>query len=187
MARIRLAEDHEIRPDILETIKGLEASSTGDMSTLRVLAHRPDIMRGFLGFYMPLQSEGLLGRKLVELVRMAVAQVNQCSTCLSGQYADAVEAGVTPELVGALPYAEDSDRFTPAERAAVVFARKMATNHWEVNDDDFASLYVHFDEKQVVELLMDVAQFIGIGRMFAVVDSINPVCELSSPAAAHAG
>lgn len=178
MTRIRLAEDHEIRPDVLATIKDLEAQSTGDMSTMRILAHRPDIMEPFLAFYMALQQQGRLGIKLVELVRMAVAQINQCSTCLSGQYAAAVEAGVTPELVNALPYAEHSDRFEPREQVAIAFAKKMAGNHWEVNDDDFAKLYEHFDEKEVVELIMNIVQFIGIGRMFAVIDSINPVCEL---------
>lgn len=178
MSRIPLAEDHEIRPDILKTIKDLEAQSTGDMSTMRILAHRPDIMQPFLDFYMSLQQNGMLDIKLVELVRMAVAQINQCSTCLSGQYAAAVEAGVTQELVNALPIAEHDDRFSPAERAAIGFAKKMARNHWEVNDDDFAQLYEHFDKKEVVELIMDVVQFIGIGRMFAVIDSINPVCEI---------
>lgn len=178
MTRIRLAEDHEIPPDLLTTIKDLEAQSTGDMSTMRILAHRPDIMKSFLSFYMTLQQEGMLELKLVELVRMAIAQVNQCSTCLSGQYEAAVQAGVTQDLVNALPYAEQSDSFERREQVAIGFAKKMARNHWDVNDDDFAALYQEFNEKEIVELVMDVVQFIGIGRMFAVIDSINPVCEI---------
>lgn len=178
MTRIPLAQDHEIREDILETIKDLESQSTGDMSTMRILAYRPDIMEPFLEFYMSLQQKGMLDIKLVELVRMAVAQVNQCSTCLSGQYEAAVDAGVTQELVNALPYAETDDRFTPAEQVSIGFAKKMARNHWEVNDEDFARLYEHFSKHEIVELIMDIVQFIGIGKMFAVIDSINPVCEI---------
>ena len=178
MTRIPLAEDHEIRPDVLATIKDLEAQSTGDMSTMRILAHRPDIMEPFLNFYMALQQQGMLEIKLVELVRMAIAQINQCSTCLSGQYAEAVEAGVTQELVNALPYAEHDERFTPREQAAIAFAKRMARDHWTINDDDFGVLYEHFSREEIIELIMNIVQFIGIGRMFAVIDSINPICEI---------
>ena len=36
---------------------------------------------------------------------------------------------------------------------------------------------------EIVELNMLIAMFIGLGRMFAVVEAINPVCEIPNKAA----
>ncbi len=49
-----------------------------------------------------------------------------------------------------------------------------------MTDDDFERLYRHFTIDEVVELNMLVAQFVGIGRMLAVVNAMNPVCELQT-------
>jgi len=62
----------------------------------------------------------------------------------------------------------------------------MAADHWSVGDEDFERLFEHFTTEEVVELNMMVAQFIGIGRMFAAINSINPVCEIRLPQAAGA-
>jgi len=61
---------------------------------------------------------------------------------------------------------------------AAVVAQKMARDHWSVTDEDFERLYQHFTINEVVELNTLIAQFVGIGRMLAVVDAKNPVCEL---------
>ena len=54
----------------------------------------------------------------------------------------------------------------------------MARDHQMVGDDDFGRLYEHFSPREVVELCMLVAQFIGIGRMFAVIDASNAGCSI---------
>jgi len=79
-----------------------------------------------------------------------------------------------------LPTAELSDLFTAGEKAALRFGQKMARNHHEVNDDDFAPLHEHYSEGEIIELCMLVAQYIGIGRMFTILDAANPVCELKA-------
>ncbi len=81
MARIHLLELHEMEPDVAEMAKEMMTGRNGekDALALKALAHRPDILRSFFDFYGKLQTEGLLSRKLVELIRLSVAQVNQCS------------------------------------------------------------------------------------------------------------
>ena len=178
MSRVRLLEDHEIEDsEVLETIRFVQ-EATGDTTGMRVLAHRPDIMKSFMAFYIPLQVEGRLNRKLIELVRFAIAQINQCSACLCARYEDSIADGLTEELIAALPDHERSDLFTEREKAAIAFAKKMAADHYSVHDADFERLYRSFDEGEVLELLMDVAQFIGVGRMFAVIDAMNVVCSV---------
>jgi uncharacterized peroxidase-related enzyme len=177
MARIPLAERDELDPKILEFIDRIE-ETTGDSTAMRVLARRPEMVEAFAAFYWPLQTEGLINRKLVELVRLAVAQVNQCPNCLAARYQDSIDDGLTEQLVSQLPEAERTDEFSDREKAAIILARKIAKDHFSVTDADFERLYRHFSVDEVVELNMLIAQFVGIGRMLAVVNAMNPVCEL---------
>lgn len=177
MSRIRLLEMSEMEPQMAETVIKVD-EMTGDSTAMRAVAHRPDIVQAFGTFYWTLQMEGLLDRKLVELVRLSVAQINQCKNCLNSRYQDSIDEGLTEELVAALPQAETSGLFTDREKAAISFAQKMASDHYSVGDADFVRLHEHFSEKEIVELGFDVAQFIGIGRLFAVLDATNTVCAI---------
>jgi uncharacterized peroxidase-related enzyme len=182
MARIRLLELDEMEPDMAEIVRQTH-ENTGDSTAMRAVAHRPDIIEAFVPFYQKLQFEGLLDRKLVELVRLAIAQVNRCANCLGSRYQDSIDAGLTEEMIAALPDAEHSDLFSDREKAAIAFAQKMAADHHSVGDADFARLHRHFCEKEIVELCFDVAQFIGIGRMFAAIDATNTTCAIPALAA----
>lgn len=185
MSRIPLAEKDSLSPEMQQFIDQVE-EATGDNTAMRVLAYRPEMLRKFADFYWHLQTESLLDRKLIEMVRLAVAQINRCPSCLKGRYQDSFEQGLTEELIARLPDAEMSEGFTERERAAISFGQKMAADHWSVGDEDFERLFEHFTTEEVVELNMMVAQFIGIGRMFAAINSINPVCEIRLPQAAGA-
>ena len=181
MTRIRLLQTHELEPDIAQDCLQFEAV-TGDSSGWRALAHRPDLLRLLRGFYTPLQFEGLLSRKLIELVRLGIAQINQCQNCLLTRYPDSIEDGLSEELVLALPGAQESPLFSEREKAAIEFGQKMARNHFSVGDEDYIRLHQHFSEQEVVELCLDVAMFVGLGRLFATIDARNTVCVI--PAAA---
>lgn len=187
MARIPLVEMNEMPPDLAEMVSAVE-ETTGDATALRALAHNPELLRKFVAFYWPAQTEGLLGRKLVELVRLAIAQINQCPNCLAGRYQDAFEEGLTEDLIAKLPHAEGSNDYTECEKAAIAYAQKIATDHRTVGDGDFARLYRHFSYAEVVELCMLVGQFVGIGRTLAVIDAMNTECRIEpAPGSVAAG
>jgi AhpD family alkylhydroperoxidase len=182
MSRIRLLEVGEMSAEMANTVK-IVADMTGDGTAMRAVAHRPDIIKAFGTFYFTLQMEGLLDRKLIELVRLGIAQINQCKNCLGSRYQDSIDQGLTEEMVAALPQAQDSALFTDREKAAIIFGQKMALDHHTVGDEDFARLHRFFSEKEIVELGFDVAMFIGIGRLFAVLDATNTVCAIPAKAA----
>lgn len=175
MSRIRLLEPAEMEPDIAAVCEQMQVA-TGDSTALRALSHRPDILRSFMGFYGPLQFEGRLGRKLVELVRLGIAQINVCRNCLGARYADSVAEGLTEELIRELPNVESSPLFSEREKAAIVFGQKMARDHFSIGDDDYIRLHQHFSEEEVVELCLDVAMFVGIGKLFTTIDATNTTC-----------
>ena len=52
----------------------------GGSEFVQVFAHAPDVFKSFIKFYFPLISEtrGTIDMKLTELVRLKVAELNDC-------------------------------------------------------------------------------------------------------------
>jgi AhpD family alkylhydroperoxidase len=115
-----------------------------------------------------LRENGTLPRRLVELLRLRISFHNQCRTCMSIRYSDGLDDGLTENLVCSLEKPQESDDLTPAEKAALAFADKFATDHLSITDETFALLYNHYSVPEVMELCFQVATFVGYGRMGAV-------------------
>ena len=95
---------------------------------------------------------------------------------------------VTLALVAAGIDAYDaSDDYTPAEKAAVWFAEQMAVDHHSIGDGEVAALREHFDDAAILELMMMAGQYIGFGRVLAILQLETVACPLpaasSGPAA----
>jgi alkylhydroperoxidase family enzyme len=150
-------------PEVYEPLVGSDAPLRQ-----RVYAQAPRIAGPYLQFMTALRENGTLPRRLVELVRLRVSFHNQCRSCMSIRYAYGLEGGIDDGLVCSLERPEEADDLTDAEKAALAFADKMATDHLSVSDETFARLYEHFDDQEVMELCFQVATFVGYGRMGAV-------------------
>jgi alkylhydroperoxidase family enzyme len=93
---------------------------------------------------------------------------------MAGRHPSAVAAGLTEELVGEIG-AQDQPRMTPAERVAVAFATKLATDHLSISEADKSELRSHFDPEQVIELgLLSVMCLVGRFSMLAGLE--EPSC-----------
>lgn len=133
-------------------------------------AQAPALVGPYLAYMRALREHGALPRRLVELVRLRVSFHNQCRTCMSIRYSDSLSDGVTESLVCSLEKPQEADDLTGAEKAALAFADKFATDHLAVTDELFARLYDHFTVAEVMELCFQVATFVGYGRMGAVLN-----------------
>ena len=131
----------------------------------QIYAQAPAIAGPYLQFMKALRENGILPRRLVELVRLRVSFHNQCRSCMAIRYSDGLDAGVDESLVCSLERPEEAPDLTDAEKAALAFADKMATDHLSVTDETFDRLYEHFDVHEVMELCFHVATFVGYGRM----------------------
>jgi AhpD family alkylhydroperoxidase len=139
----------------------------------RYFAHRPELAKGLISFSGSLKRNRTLGERLIELVRLRVAFHNQCRSCMAIRYTDAIEDGVTEELVCSLAQPYEAPDLTEAERAAIRFGDLMATNHLAVDDALFDELHRHFSEGEIVELALHVALFVGVGRLGAVLHMVE--------------
>ena len=83
------------------------------------------------------------------------------------RYTDALSDGVTEDLVCSLEQPAEAENITDAEKAAIDYGERFATNHLTIDDTVYDSLRKHFSEEQIVELGMTVAFFVGFGRLAA--------------------
>ena len=68
--------------------------------------------------------------------------------------------------------------FTVAERLAVEYAERLATDHYNIDDEFFDRLHSVFNDEQIVELGMMIGQFIGFGRLLMVLDLEPKFCAI---------
>lgn len=68
------------------------------------------------------------------------------------------------EKIAALWNFEESELFTPAERAAIRLALKAGKQPNEASEQDFDDLKQHYDEGQIVEIVASIALFGYLNR-----------------------
>lgn len=144
---------------------------------VQIYAQRPELAQAFLAFGKVLRTERLLPDRLIELVRLRVAFWNQCRSCMAVRYEEGVADGVTEALVCSLERPQEADDLTEAERAAIAYADLQATDHHAIGDETFDRLREHFTEPEIVELAMNVALFVGYGRMAAAFHMVDDLPE----------
>ena len=144
---------------------------------VRIYAQRPELALKFLEFGSALREHRLLPDRLLELVRLRVAFWNQCRSCMAVRYEEGVADGVTEELVCSLERPYEAPDLSDAERAAIRYADLMATNHLAITDETFDDLRAHFSEPEIVELCMNVALFVGFGRMGSALHMVDDLPE----------
>jgi AhpD family alkylhydroperoxidase len=131
----------------------------------QIYAQAPHIAGPYLTFMTALRKNSRLPGRLVELLRLRISFHNQCRSCMAIRYSDGLDDGITEGLVCSLEKPQEAEDLTAAEKAALAFADKMATDHLSVSDDTFAELRKHFTEPEIMELAFQVSTFVGYGRM----------------------
>ncbi len=169
MSRISKIEAVDWDPELRAMFRADEATAL-EQGMMRMFAHRPAIAKGLIALGGGIKADRSLPERLIELVRLRIAFHNQCRSCMAIRYRDAVEDGVDEDLVCSLEKPMEAPDLTSAEKAALAFADRFATDHPAIGDAMFAGLRRHFAEGQIVELACWVAFCVGFGRLGAVMD-----------------
>jgi alkylhydroperoxidase family enzyme len=69
--------DPELRATLDTFIKGAPEFNP---LVFQTMGHNPEVSKAFYHFYIPIRTESRLDVKLKELVRLKIAQLNDCST-----------------------------------------------------------------------------------------------------------
>jgi alkylhydroperoxidase family enzyme len=183
VSRLPLADAEDLSGYLRDLHDGAQEDDWSTRHVARVFAAAPELLETYLTrFYYPWHSnaedaEGVarLTPRLKELVRLRIATLNGCRTCAAARLAPATVS--EPEALGIDGYAEAAD-YSPAEKAAVGFAERMAVDHHGIGDADIARLREHFDDAEILELMMMAGQYIGFGRLLAVLQLESVACPL---------
>jgi len=168
MSRISKIPVQDWDPELVAMTQG-DSATVIEQGITRMLAHCPEMAKGAIGFGAAIALNRTLPERLVELVRLRVAFHNQCRSCMAIRYSSAADV-VSEELVCSLERPQEAPDLSAAERAALDFADRFATDHLSITDERFAQLRDHFSEAQTMELMLHLALYVGMGRLAATLD-----------------
>lgn len=125
----------------------------------RVWALRPDLARAQLLLQTRFHDSNILPGRLLELIRLRVAALNDCTTCKVSRKSSDVSDEEAICVLSSLP--KDEALFSEVERAALEFAETFVLDHASA---DVTVLQQHFSDPEIVELVMYCALMLGSGR-----------------------
>ena len=148
------------------------------LAWMGVLAKAGPIAELFAPFYESLSSPmNVLGFKLTELVRLAVATTTGCEACLAYRDPRALEQGMDRDVITLFDELDRAD-FTQREAAAIRYALTFCTNHHKIDDAMWEELKALFNDQELVTLCLYVATFLGTGRLAHAIRLVDGHCTL---------
>ncbi len=133
--------------------------------------HAPGLIDKWFAFYQPVVTDSTnLALRTKELCRLRIAARNGCMFCLGSRFRDPAGVPVVDDddvdavLAGRL----DDDRFSAAESAALRFTEVYRLDHTKVDKQLVDETLEHLTEAQFIELGLCIAQFTGMGQLFAM-------------------
>ena len=145
--------------DFVAAVMGFEPNS------MKVMAHRPNILRGFLALMGAVTGpDAVLDPGLRQMVAHIASSAAGCRYCQAHTAHGADHAGVSREKIEALWSYTDSPLFTEAERAALSLAQAGGSVPNQVEAAHFDAVKAHFSDAEIVEITAVIAAFGFLNR-----------------------
>lgn len=127
-------------------------------NSVLTMQRKPKLTKAFVAMQRALwDPESKVDRGLKRLVAHMASRVADDPYSMAHTASGALHFGVAPEKLAAIRDYRTSDRFTPAERAALDFAAAASATPNAVDETTFAVLHQHWSEEQIVEIAGVVA------------------------------
>jgi AhpD family alkylhydroperoxidase len=122
-----------------------------------VYAHAPSLLSGYGMLEQATAKQNRVPERLKALGELKAAAVVSCEFCVDIASSQARKAGISEAEMLALPRYRESDAFDELEKLVLDYASAISRTPTQVDDDLFAALREHFDERQLVELTSVIA------------------------------
>jgi alkylhydroperoxidase family enzyme len=139
-----------------------------DLNIFKTLAHAETALRPFLRFGGAILGQLELDPKLRELAILQVARAAEAEYEWIQHVTIAQAVGVPDDQIDAVKRGE-LDAFADPERAVLDLAAAVVAGP-RVPDELFERLRAHFDERQIVELLLTVGDYLMLARLMTVLE-----------------
>ena len=105
-------------------------------------------------------------RKLRELIKIRVSQINGCAYCLNMHTADARKMGETEQRIYCVSAWQECEFYTEAEKVALELTEHVTLIPTKrVPDELYQRVREHYDEKQYVDLVLIINQINSWNRI----------------------
>ena len=135
---------------------------------LKCFSSSPAMMRNIMQTASTLIfSEGLLGRRMKEMIATYVSFLNACPYCLDSHgFSLSVHGGDEAVMRAIAGGNLNDDSISPPERYLLEFAAKVTSESYKVNQEDIVDLRASgWDEPQIAECIHVTAMFACFNRV----------------------
>jgi uncharacterized peroxidase-related enzyme len=150
----------------VEDIIAISRQASGYVSTsMRIMAHKPDILRAFSGLIGAImRTETELPIQTKWLTAHAVSTAAGCAYCQAHTAANGGKKGLATDKIRELLNYRASALFNDAERAVIAFGLAAGEVPNATNRGHFDALRKHFTQGQVIEMVSVISLFGWLNR-----------------------
>jgi alkylhydroperoxidase family enzyme len=142
------------------------------------------LLEQFKGFYGALWDEDMLDPALLEMLRLAVAQVHQCTPELAIRHE---ASGLSDAKRAALSDWRSSAVFDAGEQACLAYAERIPFEHTAISDAEAQAVKSAIGEAGYVAFSVAVSLFDALCRVRMVMDMDSAAGDASAPPASRRG
>jgi AhpD family alkylhydroperoxidase len=107
-----------------------------------------------------------IDRKLGELIKIRVSQINGCAFCLNMHVVDARKLGETEQRINCVSAWEDCEFYTEAEKVALELAEHVTSiSTKRVPEELYQRVRNFYDEREYVDLVLIINQINSWNRI----------------------
>jgi AhpD family alkylhydroperoxidase len=137
------------------------ATGTDDAHLFSTLGRTKGLFRGWLHFSGRLMPGGRLPRHESELVILRVAHLRNCEYEMDHHIRLGRRAGVTAEILERLRGGPAAPEWSEKHRALLTVVDQLVETR-DVDDAEWAALAAHYDERNLIEIVLLVNQYEGL-------------------------
>ncbi|MGX9791975.1 carboxymuconolactone decarboxylase family protein [Mycobacterium sp. MMS18-G62] len=140
----------------------------------------PDLGTALANFSHAVYTKGRLPLRVREAARIVIAHANECVVCQNTRDSDGAAAGIDEEFYDHAPEWRTWQGYSDAERIAMEFAYRFATDHTALRDDDdfWQRAGEYFSDELITDLALSCALWVGMGRVLRTLD-IGQTCKIT--------
>ncbi len=140
----------------------------------------PELGAAMANFSNAVYTKGRLPLRVREAARIVIAHANECVVCQNTRDAAGAADGVDEDLYEHATEWRTWPGYSDAERIAMEFAHRFATDHTALRDDEdfWARAAEHFDDELLTDLAISCAMWVGMGRVLRTLD-IGQACRIT--------
>lgn len=164
MAHLKNAEAAQLA-ELADELALATAAMGFEPNSLKIMAHRPEILRGFLALSAAvLGPNAALAPDLRQMIAHVASSASGCNYCQAHTAHGAHERGVADEKIAALWSYQTDPQFSEAERAALALAQAGASHPNGATQAHFDALQGYFSDAEICEIVAVIATFGFLNR-----------------------